>query len=1132
MKKLLIFVLLSIPLWATNRNVKKDGSGFSTTIQTCLNAMSGSGGDSCTVFGGVGSAGDYSTEDVNIPDAPNGTLNTLVVNGSDRVVIKSLTLGSNTWVIGGSQPRPTMAGGGLHVEYPADPRNTFCATIVKTKTNVTITNTHFYACNSYFQSPPDSTSPSYVTFHANTYEYGASTTTDPDVGVMIHAYGAHWTVEDSEFIHVMQAVQIDGDDFTFRRNKFHDVYGRNTTAVYNTSGVPLTGVGGSTCTAGAIGCSVFLTHDCQASLASDDNPVNYTTATVSGNIVTWSSVNPNGFRFYNEAPGMTVRFNGTTTKYTVLKGGQDQPADGDSSDYGNNMYVYPTPPQGAVTVQGGHGGNCHGEMTYAESSFPTRHMLVEKNSLWNNFGHDNKVSLFQGEGCSGDCHHVIFRYNDVTHNGGGLTEDDSGGGQIFSLYAWGGVTSESRSVPASPAYTVTVSLAGSNENLSTKWLSDAATWFAVTGVSASMSGSTATFTAGSNYPADFVTGKTFNVLNCSVSGYNSAVPYTTHWTITGGGSGTTSLTATASGTTGLSAATGCTLQFKFTKVGSSPAVGEYTASAGVYTFNAADASRALTFEYFIPGFYNLMVYNNSFVDVMSQLLNSFGGASTFVSWSINGAAINNIWHFDGSTTSGINAIVCDVNATGPTCTRGFVNHHNLVFMTGTGTQYSQTYEGGSFTDATADLDGVSRVTNQRANPLFATYDSIGLGDRRLQSGSPALNGSALTRATGCSGSTVTVENPAFFSDLSDSGRGIQPDGIRIGASTYKNISAGGINYLTGAIVLTTTVSCSANDSVALATLSDGVTVLTGTNTPYIGAFGLANIITSFTRSKDINIGASSTLTWTTTDCVSASISPGVGGVGCNSNTAVSPKRTTTYTLSATDSLSNVSTQNVTVLAGGRVAWGKFIPPPPPTPTFIKEHDSWEWVSGFVPGPSTHDFTVTSTIPVGGQVVIVQTGVAFTVTDDASNSYSCNTLSGNGVYHICKAWLTTQLSSGNHITAHIPGDLGAFIATVVELTNTTAQDIAPTLGSTFGDHIDTPTATTNFGNELIISFFGMEKGTSSPVVQAPATLIHAFTAGAFSNFIVAFQPVTSLGSYSHRVQGSGFGSHDGVIVTYH
>jgi hypothetical protein len=103
------------------------------------------------------------------------------------------------------------------------------------------------------------------------------------------------------------------------------------------------------------------------------------------------------------------------------------------------------------------------------------------------------------------------------------------GVQVFEL-AWSGTnangTSTTNPISANPT-------AGGNSIVTT---------------ATTMSGATATFTVGSNYASTYTLGNTFSAYGFTPVGYN------TTWTITGGGAGTTSLTATATGVSGLGAA--------------------------------------------------------------------------------------------------------------------------------------------------------------------------------------------------------------------------------------------------------------------------------------------------------------------------------------------------------------------------------------------------------------------------------------------------------------------------------------------------------------------------------------------------------------------------------------------------
>ena len=72
-------------------------------------------------------------------------------------------------------------------------------------------------------------------------------------------------------------------------------------------------------------------------------------------------------------------------------------------------------------------------------------------------------------------------------------------------------------------------------------------------------------------------------------------------------------------------------------------------------------------------------------------------------------------------------------------------------------------------------------------------------------------------------------------------------------------------------------------------------------------------INSFTANPNpINPDASSNLSWSTSNCISASISPGIGNVPLSGSHVISPASTTTYVLTATGSNGQTQTQSVTV----------------------------------------------------------------------------------------------------------------------------------------------------------------------------------------------------------------------------
>ena len=74
-----------------------------------------------------------------------------------------------------------------------------------------------------------------------------------------------------------------------------------------------------------------------------------------------------------------------------------------------------------------------------------------------------------------------------------------------------------------------------------------------------------------------------------------------------------------------------------------------------------------------------------------------------------------------------------------------------------------------------------------------------------------------------------------------------------------------------------------------------------------GCTPTAPTINSFTASPaSVTAGSSSVLSWTTSNATSASIDHGIGGVGTNSSTTVAPSASTTYTITAGNSSTQVT----------------------------------------------------------------------------------------------------------------------------------------------------------------------------------------------------------------------------------
>jgi hypothetical protein len=84
-------------------------------------------------------------------------------------------------------------------------------------------------------------------------------------------------------------------------------------------------------------------------------------------------------------------------------------------------------------------------------------------------------------------------------------------------------------------------------------------------------------------------------------------------------------------------------------------------------------------------------------------------------------------------------------------------------------------------------------------------------------------------------------------------------------------------------------------------------------------------ITSFTASPaSIEAGQSATLSWSVNGATTVSISPGIGSVAASGTLAVTPSRTVTYTLSATNAAGSAQ-RDVQVIVSERFRWFRFVP---------------------------------------------------------------------------------------------------------------------------------------------------------------------------------------------------------------
>jgi hypothetical protein len=211
-----------------------------------------------------------------------------------------------------------------------------------------------------------------------------------------------------------------------------------------------------------------------------------------------------------------------------------------------------------------------------------------------------------------------------------------------------------------------------------------------------------------------------------------------------------------------------------------------------------------------------LIYNNSVQNTQASAGAKEFSDLTFSQGDTGGNVINNV--IANGWRAGQNDYCIFVDGTSQS---GFVENHNLCFLSGWDGPWQQPYSGYAY----------SKTDIFNKDPRFVNAGS----DLHLQAHSPAIGaGGPLTTAVGPGASSLSlaVANAGFFSD-GYGFTGVQADWIRIGASTTVQISS--VNYSTNVITLVTPANWSSGDFVYLYKISDGTTVLTGKN-PDIGAY--------------------------------------------------------------------------------------------------------------------------------------------------------------------------------------------------------------------------------------------------------------------------------------------------------
>ncbi|MGA2275313.1 MAG: OmpA family protein [Bryobacteraceae bacterium] len=302
------------------------------------------------------------------------------------------------------------------------------------------------------------------------------------------------------------------------------------------------------------------------------------------------------------------------------------------------------------------------------------------------------------------------------------------------------------------------------------------------------------------------------------------------------------------------------------------------------------------------------------------------------------------------------------------------------------------------------------------------------------------------------------------------------------------VSANGSTTVSPATTTTYTIS---------ATGTDGKTVTAAAQVT-VGAV-TAQIVRFVANPSSIATGASTTLSWSTSNATTVSIAPGIGSVSANGSIAVSPAATTIYTISATGTDGKTVTATAQVTVGAVTAQIlRFAASPSTIGLGASTTLSW----------STSNATSVSISPTVGAVTA---NGSTTVSPATTTSY---TLSATGVDGKTVTAVTTVTVSGSAIPQIVtfvatPQSIAPGGSTQIcwQVTGATSISIAPGIGTNLNANACvtvTPSATTtytltatnavgtvqgnltvNVGLVQILSF--QANPVSSPVAGAPVTL---------------------------------------------
>jgi len=259
------------------------------------------------------------------------------------------------------------------------------------------------------------------------------------------------------------------------------------------------------------------------------------------------------------------------------------------------------------------------------------------------------------------------------------------------------------------------------------------------------------------------------------------------------------------------------------------------------------------------------------------------------------------------------------------------------------------------------------------------------------------------------------------------------------------VSANGSTTVSPATTTTYTIS---------ATGTDGKTVTAAAQVT-VGAV-TAQIVRFVANPGSIATGASTTLSWSTSNATTVSISPGVGNVAANGSVAVSPAATTVYTISATGTDGKTVTATAQVTVGAVTAQIlRFAASPNTIGLGASTTLSW----------STSNATSISISPTVGTVTA---NGSTTVSPATTTSY---TLSATGADGKTVTAVTTVTVSGSAIPQIVtfvatPQSIAPGGSTQIcwQVTGATSISIAPSIGTNLNANACatvTPSATTTY-----------------------------------------------------------------------